>query len=121
MDITLESVRLGLDLAQLRSEVASTNIARAGVTGARLERADFADALGALAAAAGGDSGAGERLRGISADALRRQVREAALPADAISLDDQVAELSVQGIQYRALADGLGRRFALMHLAIGGK
>jgi flagellar basal-body rod protein FlgB len=120
MDITTEAVRLGLDLAQVRAEVASANIAHANTAGATLQRADFAEALEALAAAAKGDSSAKARLQAISPQSLHDEIEQSAV-ADAASLDDQVAELSTQGLAYRALTDGLSRHFALMQLAISGK
>ncbi|MEI7037470.1 hypothetical protein [Fulvimonas yonginensis] len=119
MDITTEAVRLGLDLAQVRAEIASANIARANVPGATLQRADFADALDVLGAAAKGDAGAGARMQAISQQSLRNQIGP--VVADGTSLDDQVAELSTQGLAYRALTDGLSRHFGLMQLAISGK
>ena len=120
MDITTEAVRLGLDLAQVRAEVAGTNIARANLPGAALQRAVFADALDALGAAARGDRNAGARMQAISQQSLHNEI-EQSLTADATSLDDQVAELSTQGFAYRALTEGLSRHFGLMQLAISGK
>lgn len=120
MDITTEAIRLGLDLAQVRAEIASTNIAGANVPGAALQRADFASALAALGAASRGEAGAGARMQAISQQALRSEIKPSG-PVDATSLDDQVAELSIQGLAYRALTDGLSRHFGLMQLAITGK
>lgn len=120
MDITTEAVRLGLDLAQVRAEIASNNVAQANMPGAMLQRADFGDALAALAAAENGGSGAESRLQAISQASLRGKIEQSGT-ADAASLDDQVAELSTQGLAYRALTDGLSRHFALMQLAISGK
>ena len=120
MDITTEAVRLGLDVAQVRAEMASGNIARASLPGATMKEANFVDALEALGAAARNDSGAGARMQAISQQSLRGEIAEAGT-LDAASLDDQVAELSTQGLAYRALTDGLSRHFALMQLAISGK
>jgi flagellar basal body rod protein FlgB len=120
MDITTEAVRLGLDLAQVRAEIASGNIARASIPGATVQKADFADALGALGAAAKDEAGAGTRMQAISQQSLRSEIVQAG-SIDAASLDDQVVELSTQGLAYRALTDGLSRHFALMQLAISGK
>lgn len=120
MDITTEAVRLGLDLAQVRAEIASANIAHANLPGATLQRGDFADALDALAGAAKGDMNANTRMQAISPQSLRNEIGQAGI-ADAASLDDQVAELSTQGLAYRALTDGLSRHFGLMQLAISGK
>lgn len=120
MDITTEAVRLGLDLAQVRAEIASSNIARANVPGASLASADFSMATGALQAAVHQD-GTVAVLGSIRRETLQAQVHDAGSLADATSLDDQVAEMSTQGVLYRALTDGLSRRFALMQLAITGK
>jgi flagellar basal body rod protein FlgB len=120
MDITTEAVRLGLDLAQVRAEIAGANIARANVPGATMQRADFASALDALAAAERGDAGAGTRMQAISQQSLRGEIEQSGAD-DAASQDDQVAELSIQGLAYRALTDGLSRHFGLMQLAISGK
>lgn len=122
MDLTLEAVRVGLDLNQLRMEVASTNIARADVPGASLEHADFSEAVDALQNAARyPDSDAG-RLELITPQALRAHVEShEPVGAAAVVLDDQIAELNTDNVAYRALATGLTRRFALMQLAIAGK
>lgn len=120
MDITTEAVRLGLNLAQVRAEIASTNIARANVSGAMTRAPDFADAVNALHGAVNGNADAAEKLRTYSPSSLRHQATHS-ISDTTISLDDQVAELSTQGLTYRALTDGLSRHFALMQLAIAGK
>lgn len=122
MDITTEAVRLGLDLAQMRAQIASANIANANVPGARTERADFADALAALRNAAEEPESGTARLAAITPESLRAEVQHVvAADANPTALDDEVAQLNVESVSYRALTEGLTRRFALMQLAISGK
>ncbi len=122
MDLTLEAVRVGLDLNQLKMEVASANIARADVPGARLERTDFSEALAALRDAARYPDSDPGRLETITPQTLRTDIESfGPVSAGTAALDDQIAELSTDSVTYRALATGLTRRFALMQLAITGK
>lgn|SRR6185437_7961479 len=122
MDLTLEAVRVGLDLNQLRMEVASTNIARADMPGAQLDRADFSGAVAALQDAAQSPDGDPERLEAITPQTLRMNIESLGpAGADTVVLDDQIAQLNTDSVTYRALATGLTRRFALMQLAIAGK
>lgn len=122
MDLTLEAVRVGLDLNQMRMQIASTNIARADVPGARLEGADFSEALAALREAAQGATVDPVRLETITPQSLRADVQSlGAVGANPVALDDQIAELNADSVTYRALTVGLTRRFALMQLAIAGK
>lgn len=122
MDITTEAVRVGLDLAQMRAQIASTNIANANVPGARTERADFAEALAALRNAAEQPESGADRLAAITPESLRADVQYVvAANSNPTALDDEVAQLNVESVSYRALTEGLARRFALMQLAISGK
>lgn len=122
MDLTLEAVRVGLDLNQLRMQVASTNIAKTDVPGARLERADFSAALTTLHDAARDPDGDPTRLETITPQTLRTSIESLGPSgANSVALDDQIAELNADSVTYRALATGLTRRFALMQLAIAGK
>lgn len=122
MDLTLEAVRVGLDLNATRMQIAGTNIARADVPGARLEGADFSEALSALREAAQGAEVDPTRLEMITPKTLRADIQSVGtMGADPVALDDQIAELNSDSVTYRALAVGLTRRFALMQLAISGK
>ena len=122
MDLTLEAVRLGLDLNAMRMQIASANIARADVPGARLEGADFSDALTALREAAQDSNTDPARLETITPQTLRGDVQAlGAAGTNPVALDDQIAELNADSVTYRALTIGLTRRFALMQLAIAGK
>lgn len=122
MDLTLEAVRVGLDLNAARMQIASTNIARADVPGARLEGADFSEVLTALRDAARGTGVDPAGLETITPQSLRAEVQSlGTMGANPVALDDQIAELNADSVTYRALAVGLTRRFALMQLAIAGK
>jgi flagellar basal body rod protein FlgB len=123
MDVTIEAVRVGLDIAQLRTQVASINIARADLPGSRLYAADFSRALTELhrLVNASGDSESSKAV--LAREALRAQV-QVAPEGDAtrgVTLDARVAELNLSAGQYRVLADAVSRRLALMQLAITGK
>lgn len=122
MDLTLEAVRVGLDLNATRMQIASTNIAHADVPGAQLEGADFSEALAALSEAAQGTGVDPVRLATITPQSLRAGIQSlGATAANPVALDDQIAELNADSVTYRALTVGLTRRFALMQLAIAGK
>lgn len=119
MDITTEAVRMGLDIAQLRLQMASFNIAHADTDG-MVQRADFSRALGKLDAVADG-SAQTSAIAGLSSDQLAAEVSTSASTGAALSSDDLVAQASIQGGVYRALSEGMSRRFGLMQLAISGK
>lgn len=122
MDLTLEAVRVGLDLNQVKMQIAASNIAKADAPGTRLERANFSDALAALHEAWRDPGANPARLASITPQTLRTDVRPSgAAGANPVALDDEIAELNADSVAYRALATGLTRRFALMQLAIAGK
>lgn len=119
MDITTEAVRMGLDIAQLRLQMASFNIAHADTDG-KVQRANFSRALGTLEAVADGSAPA-SAFDGLSSGELAAEVGTSASTGAALSPDDLVAQASIQGGVYRALSEGMSRRFGLMQLAISGK
>ncbi|WP_017462638.1 hypothetical protein [Dyella ginsengisoli] len=119
MDITTEAVRMGLDIAQLKLQMASFNISHADTDG-MVQRADFSQALGALDSAVDGATQL-SAFAGLSSHQLAAEVSTSASSGAALSLDDLVAQASIQGGVYRALSEGMSRRFGLMQLAISGK
>jgi flagellar basal body rod protein FlgB len=122
MDLTVEAIRLGMNVAQLRAEVASTNIANVHVAGYRAERADFGAAMGLLREAAADPDMAVDRLTELTPAVLRSSVNRADGEADSsASLDGQVAELESAGVDFQSLTTVLSRRFALMQLALTGR
>lgn len=121
MDLTIEAVRLAMNMARVRAEVASTNIARADLPGAPAQRADFGMALGLLRQAAVQPAMDVDRLRAMTPAALHASVHANTAIADASSgLEDNVAELETAGADFQALSTVLSRHFALMQLAMAG-
>jgi flagellar basal body rod protein FlgB len=122
MDLTVEAIRLGMNMAQPRAEVASTNIANVHVAGYRAERADFGAAMGLLREAAADPDMAVDRLTELTPAVLRSSVNRADGEADSsASLDGQVTELESAGVDFQSLTTVLSRRFALMQLALTGR
>jgi len=122
MDLTTEAIRLGMNMARLRAEVASVNIANVDVAGYRAQRADFGEAIGLLRLAAADPGMAVDRLVELTPTALRDSVYAADGGTDAsASLDGQVAELESAGVDFQSLTTILSRRFALMQLAMAGR
>jgi len=120
MDLTTEAVRLGLNMARLRAEVASANIANADVAGYRAQRADFGEAVGLLREAQMQPSMDGDRLEELASVALHGVVHasDAAAP---VSLDHEVMELETASVEFQSLTTIMSRRFALMQLAMAGR
>jgi flagellar basal-body rod protein FlgB len=122
MDLTTEAVRLGINMARLRAEVASANIAHVDVAGYHVQRADFGEAVGLLREAEMQPSMEGERLKSLSSAALHESVHSEAADANApVSLDHEVAELETAGVDFQSLTTVMSRRFALMQLAMAGR
>lgn len=121
MDLTTEAVRLAMNMARVRAEVASTNIARADLPGAPTQRADFGAALGLLRQAAAQPSMDADRLRSVTTGALRTSIHaDLAVTGGSSGLEGNVAELETAGADFQALSTMLSRRFALMQLAMTG-
>ncbi|MBE1162734.1 flagellar basal body rod protein FlgB [Dyella acidiphila] len=122
MDLTTEALRLGISMARVRAEVASTNIANVDVAGYRPQRADFAQATGLLHEAAEQPDMAGESLQAITPRALGESVHAADPDLSApVNLDDEVAELETASVDFQSLTTVMSRRFALMQLALAGR
>jgi flagellar basal body rod protein FlgB len=122
MDITTEAVRVGLAIAKTRMQIASSNIAHANMPGTSMHRADFAHVLSMLEEVVRSPSTASAyRLAQIDQDSLQGSIEKLGPASDnTASLDDQVAELNIDSTRFKALTEGLTRRFALMQLAISG-
>jgi len=122
MDLTTEAVRLGINMAHLRAEIASANIAHADVAGYRVQRADFGEAVGLLREAETQPSMAGEHLRGLASTVLHDAVHAMDRGAGVlVSLDHEVAELETASVDFQSLTTVMSRRFALMQLAMAGR
>jgi flagellar basal-body rod protein FlgB len=122
MDLTTEVLRIGINMARVRAEVASANIANVDVAGYRPQRADFAQATGMLHEAADQPDMDAESLEGITPHTLGESVRDADPDMNApVNLDDEVAELETSSVDFQSLTTVMSRRFALMQLALAGR
>jgi len=122
MDLTTEAIRLGMNMAQVRAEVAGANIANVDTAGYRAQRVDFGEAMGLLREASVDPGMQGDRLAQVSQATLRDSVHTADIGAEAsANLDGEVAELESAGASFQALTTIMSRRFALMQLAMAGR
>ncbi|PWB29844.1 hypothetical protein DCO49_00295 [Stenotrophomonas sp. SPM] len=109
-----------MGLQQLRAELASGNIARAGTPGARAHTIDFSGIEGLLAAYGDGRASGSELRLGL-AELTALVPREGNEEAASLSLDTQVAEMSAASMNYQTLGEALSRQFGLMRLAVTGR
>lgn len=122
MDLTTEAIRMGITMARVRAEVASTNIANVDVPGYRAQRADFGQAAGLLRQAADLPSMESDRLEAMTPDAIRQSVHLVEPDPNApVNLDGEVAELETANVDFQTLSTLMSRRFALMQLAMAGR
>ncbi len=117
---TLDAVRLSMGLQQLRAELASSNIARAGTPGLRAHTLDFSRLEGLLSAYGEGRASAADLQQGL-AELRALSPREGSTEASALGLDAQVAEMAAASMNYQTLGDALSRQFSLMRLAVTGR
>ena len=117
---TLDAVRLSMGLQQLRAELASSNIARAGTPGLRAHTLDFSQLESLLSAYGEGRASAAELQQGL-AELRALSPREGSTEASALGLDAQVAEMAAASMNYQTLGDALSRQFSLMRLAVTGR
>ncbi|HEY4145290.1 hypothetical protein [Pinirhizobacter sp.] len=113
-DLTVQAVRLGMDMATRRVELASHNVAYANVPGSKAERGNFDQAIGLLQRVAAHDDVRPEAL--ASAD-LSQMATDA---NKSVSLDDEVSDMAMASAHYQALSEVLNRHFGLMSLALSG-
>lgn len=122
MDLTTEAIRMGITMARVRAEVASTNIANVDVPGYRAQRADFGQAAGLLRQAADQPSMESDRLELMAPDVIRQSVHLVEPNPNApVNLDGEVAELETANVDFQTLSTLMSRRFALMQLAMAGR
>lgn len=119
MSLAIDTVRLAMNLEQMRAKVAAHNIAMANVPGSQAMRLDSAGALAALRATRGSPELFAQALQSLQQQDLDAylQTQPTTTP---LALDGEVAEMSAASGRYQALADGVSRQFALMQLAIRG-
>jgi flagellar basal-body rod protein FlgB len=116
---TIGVVALALDAASLRHQAIASNIANAETPGYRPLKVSFEEQLSAARAAVRQDGS-------VDADALKslRPVLESeplSAPGEAgsvVALDQQVAKLSENAVQYQALLRALNKQFSIIATAI---
>jgi flagellar basal-body rod protein FlgB len=115
--ITTATLGLALDAASMRQQAIAANIANHSTEGYVARKLDFesqmVDARRSLDTKGTVDA--------FSLSAVRLQL-EPALDAQGqpakVQLDEQVADMAQNAVQYQALAKGLSRHFSLLSLAI---
>lgn len=121
-DVTADLARAALDLSQLRAEVASRNIANAGVEGYRPARVDFAAVLSRVQSELGDPTALAQTLAQLRADGIPVSVKVAdSVFGASVNLDEEMVEVTLAGAQYQTLADALSRHYGLMRLAVQGR
>ncbi|HBK46556.1 MAG TPA: hypothetical protein DDZ67_09020 [Xanthomonadaceae bacterium] len=119
-ELTVDAVRMALDLSRMRAEVTGWNIVNASVPGASFFVVDQSAAESALGVAAGEDTAAGYQALSAARNSSLALVEErfdVARPG----LDELVADSVSAGLQYQLLSEALGRHFGLMRLAVTGR
>ena len=115
--ITTAALALALDAATVRQQVMAANIANHGTEGYVPQRLNFASLMQEARRALNGKSG----LDGFALAGVRLQL-EPVLDAQGqpakVHLDEQVADMAQNAVQYQLLARGLNRHFAILSSAV---
>lgn len=116
--VTLDLATSALRLEHLQARLTAINIARLGAGSPTLFAARLEDSYRQLQEAS--PAAAAGMAAQIAADASTfAGVHTLPVPADA-SADDLILQLTRSSSRYQALADGIGRQYSLMTLAIRG-
>lgn len=110
--ITTTALGVALDAAQMRQQVIAANIANANVQGYSAQRVSFDAVLSETW------SREGTAVRPVSVQATVAPALDAEGQPVPVQLDAEMAQLSVNQLQYQSLVKGLNRHFALMQLAV---
>lgn len=108
---TLQLVSKALDACALRHQAIAQNMANASLPGAQAARVQFEELLGPLRASL--DAGHGISASEVPAARLVLQPGERA-----ISLDEEMAALSSNSMQYQALLRAMNRHLGILSVAI---
>lgn len=111
--VTLALVKSALDAGTLRQAVHAHNVANANTPGYQPFSVLFEQRLDGVRDALRQGRGAELAARGVPAAEVSRDTG-----ASSVSVDLEVAALSRNALHYQALADALGRHYALMGMAI---
>ncbi len=119
-DLTVDAVRMALNLNQLKAEVTSWNIVNASAADAPMFVVEQS-ATDALLLAAAGQPNQSVRDELAAPSSPTMAVVHEQYTADRPSLDQLVADSVSAGMNYQALTESLSRHFGLMRLAINGR
>ncbi len=108
---TLQLVTRALDAGALRHQAIAQNIANANVAGARAARVQFEELLGSVAA----DVAAGRSFKAEDVPAALINTDDGNRP---IALDEEMAALSSNSLQYQALLKAMGRQLGILSVAV---
>jgi flagellar basal-body rod protein FlgB len=119
-ELTVDAVRMALNLNKLRAEVAGWNIVNASSVDAPMFVIDHSGTDALLQMAASDDPGAARDLLSDPSSPTMAIVDER-YDAARSSLDELVADSVTAGLNYQSLTESLSRHFGLMRLAISGR
>lgn len=121
--VTAQLARMSLDAYSMRHSVLAQNIANANTDGYVPLRLNFEEQLKQLSMAS--NSGASDRQLGALVSQVHPyaelRANEGALSDPSLRIDDEIALLAQNTLQYEALLTAVGRQAALMRTAITGE
>jgi flagellar basal-body rod protein FlgB len=108
---TLQLVSRALDAGALRHQAIAQNIANANIAGAKATRVQFEELLGQVQ----GDVATGHSFKAEDVP-VPRAVPDAS--GHAISLDEEMAAMSSNSLQYQALLKATSRQLSILSIAV---
>ncbi len=115
--ITTAALGLALDAASQRQQVIAANIANANMVGYVPQRLSFEDQLDDVRRGLQ----AGKSLDAYALAAMQPHltpVVDGSGQAEKVQLDEEVAALSQNSVQYQALIKGLNRHMSILNIAV---
>lgn len=120
MSVSLELAQVAMRLEHLRARVLAENVARLGAGSPTLFALQIDNAYAALREAALSPTAAGKLAADATGDLdAFAGLSTGPLPAN-VAADDLLLQMTRASSRYQALADGIGRQYSLMTLAIRG-
>ncbi|VVE50443.1 Flagellar basal body rod protein FlgB [Pandoraea communis] len=111
---TVQEIASALDRAVLRQQVGAANIANANVGGYIAKQVTFDAHMTAMGVSAQRSSARGALPAGVT---VRDRLDNDGLPQP-VQLDQEVAELSQNSLNFQALTKALGKQFAMLAVAV---
>lgn len=108
---TLQLVSRALDAGAMRHQAIAQNIANANVAGAQALRVQFEELMGSLPA----DVASGQGFKAEDVPTPQLMTESASHP---IALDEEMAALSSNSLQYQALLKAMGRQLSILSVAV---